>query len=246
MKTWYSTDWEEYCSWIEERGKHELVQLLILAFGRDPNFKKAWINKYPRTGYSKVPKKEICEFITNYKPHPVVHACTNTTTLTGDVFEDYAIDELIYVMENGKRYCFTYEEIERLDKNPYTNQPLPNKSDLLRGKRKRQELFDSTPRLRKAPESLEEAYARKKEELKRLMQRTGDEVPILRFERMPNSFLVKFFNSMYPDILHELLTRDKREVLINIYQYFIENPRMIKAFKLFLGETTNSRYYKSF
>ena len=219
---WYSTDWEEYCSYLKDKGKPQLVKLLTLAFVKNPNVEKEFKRIFKNKPFSKISKKKLCSFITNYKPHPVVHSCTNLTTLNGDIFEDYAIDELIYVMENGKRYCFTYEEIERLDKNPYTNSWLPDKIDLLRGKRKKVEPFDSTPKLRHNPDNLESVYRYKKSILKQEMATSPyRDIPFENLEKASQDELINVFSEHYPGLVDDFENKvDKRIILMKIFDIF--------------------------
>lgn len=214
---WFANDWEYYCGWLQEKGKPQLVTLLHLAFERDPRFKIAWEAIYSNRRFSDISKREICNFITNYKPHPVIHACKNKTTLNGGIFEDYSLDELIYVMDNGNRYCFTYEEIENLDRNPYTNNRFREKSTLLRGKRKRKEPFEPNLKVRHNPFNPKSTFEFEKMKLLNKLVNRPYTIPIKEIQDLDDDRLIMLFEKIYPNIKDDLKIVPRYEILLKIF-----------------------------
>lgn len=147
---WNERDWQKLCEIsgdanFEEKSKEELVEILAKGFEHliiKKNFRK-FINRfYPDYRQGKqlpeLPKEALCSFFSFYKPKMYVgdYKCENKKNLKGHDFNEYEENQLVYIIDNGKKFCFTVEEIHFLDKNPYTDTPLTNKISLLKGKKK--------------------------------------------------------------------------------------------------------------
>jgi len=176
-----------------------------------------------------ISKRILCAFIAQYVPKTYEHSCYNTETLDGTPIAYFNSNELISFKESeqtrsasrDKKYCLTFDEFLKLDRNPYTNNKFTIeflKNIILQNKQKKKYPWDETIKIRYNSTDEISVYRKLKIDLSRKIADDNFQ----KIERTPKPAIIKKYKQFYPNIKQDYDILSRISILSNLYLFLIQ------------------------